>query len=62
MEESRKPRPSPFTIWFGSFDLWVELQILPGLESGELDSDMIDVVVALRAWEAGGIWDVAHAR
>lgn len=63
MEDARKPRPSPFTAWFGSLDVWVELQILPGVESGALDpDDMIFIVAVLRAWEAGGAWDVAHAR
>lgn len=53
IEEARKSRPSPFTIWFGSFDAWVEREVLPGIESGALDGeDMIVIVAALRAWEA----------
>lgn len=63
IEDAQKPRPSPFTVWFGSFDAWVELEILPGIESGALDgADMIVIVAALRAWECGGAWDTAHAR
>ena len=63
IEEGRKPRPSPFTVWFGSFDAWVELEILSGIESGALEgADMIVVVAALRAWSDGGAWDVVHAR
>lgn len=63
MEDARKPRPSPFTVWFGSFDAWVELEILPGIESGALDgADMIVIVAALRAWECGGVWALAYAR
>lgn len=54
------PKRSPFAIWYGSFDAWVEKEILPGIESGELDRcDMIVVVAALRAWETDGTWEVA---
>lgn len=63
IEDARKPRPSPFTLWFGSFDAWVELEVLPGIESGALDgADMIVIVAALRGWSDGGAWDTAHAR
>jgi hypothetical protein len=62
MEDAVKPRPSPFTVWFGSFDAWVENDILPGIESGVLDRDIIDVVAALRAWETDGTWEQAYAR
>ncbi|RJG57697.1 hypothetical protein D0Z70_00255 [Sphingobium terrigena] len=52
IEEGRKPRPSPIVLWYGSFDAWVENQILPGIESGALDQhDMIVIVAALRGWE-----------
>lgn len=60
LEAGEKPRPSPFVKWYGSFDAWVESQILPGIESGVLDgADIIVVVAALRSWEASGAWDVA---
>jgi hypothetical protein len=62
IEEVRKPRQSPFAIWFGSFDAWVESDILPALESGALDRDIIDVVAALRGWETDGTWEQAYAR
>ena len=40
-------------ILFGSFDAWVEREVLPGM----LDRrDMVAVVAALRAWEADGTW------
>lgn len=46
---------SPITILYGSFDLFVDLAVLPGIESGELSRlDMIAVVAALRAWEETG--------
>jgi len=58
IEEAEKPRPSPFTLLFGSFDAWVERDVLPGIESGTLDrADMIAVVAALRAWETEGVWN-----
>jgi len=63
LEMREKPKPSPFTIWFGSFDAWVELHVLPDIESGALDrADMIVVVAALRAWETDGTWEQARAR
>jgi hypothetical protein len=37
LETGAKPRPSPIAIWFGSFDAWVEKEILPGIESGLSD-------------------------
>lgn len=62
LETGAKPRPSPFTLWFGSFDAWVEKEVLPGIESGALDDQFIFIVASLRAWEADGLWDVPHAR
>lgn len=58
LEDARKPRPSPFTVWYGSFDAWVEREVLPGIESGALDaSGMIVIVACLRRWEEAGTWD-----
>lgn len=55
IERAEMPRPSPFVLAYGSFDLFVEQQILPGIESGALDrDDMIDIVAALRGWEERG--------
>lgn len=63
MEQAGKPRPSPIALWYGSFDAWVEQAVLPGIESGALEpDDMIDLVSALKAWEADGAWGTAHAR
>ncbi|TXG98886.1 MAG: hypothetical protein E6R08_03560 [Nevskiaceae bacterium] len=63
IEEAEKPRPSPFTLLFGSFDAWVEREVLPGIQSGALDQrDMVAVVAALRAWERDGTWEQAYAR
>lgn len=57
IERASMPRPSPFVIAFGSFDAWVERQVLPGIEAGLLDrADMIEIVAALRAWELAGVW------
>lgn len=63
LEKREKPRPSPFTILYGSFDAWVEQEVLPGIESGALhERDMIEVIACLRAWEDGGVWVLAYAR
>lgn len=57
MEREGKPRPSPFVVMFGSFDLFVEMMVLPEIEVGALDrDDMVDVVAALRVWEEDGTW------
>lgn len=62
LEDAEKPRPSPFVLLFGSFDAWVEQEVLPGIESGALDHrDMVSVVNSLRAWEANGTWGQAYA-
>jgi hypothetical protein len=58
LEDAEKPRPSPFAVLFGSFDAWIEREVLPGVESGALNErDMIGVVAALRRWEQDGTWD-----
>ena len=63
LENAAKPTPSPIVLFYGSFDLFVEVAILPGIESGALDrADMIDIVAALRAWEGDGTWTRASAR
>jgi hypothetical protein len=49
------------TRWYGSFDAWVEKEILPNLESGTLDHDFIIVVAALRRWDEDGTLDRANA-
>lgn len=57
LETGAKPRPSPFTLWFGSFDAWVEKEVLPGIESGALEADdLIVIVAALRSWEITGVF------
>jgi hypothetical protein len=62
IERAALPKPSPFTTAFGSFDTWVERQVLPGIETGLLDrDDMIEVVAALRNWEQDGTWQRAFA-
>lgn len=60
IERAALPKPSPFTLTYGSFDQFVEQQVLPGIEAGLLDrADMIDVISALRAWESSGVWERA---
>jgi hypothetical protein len=60
IERAAMPRPSPFVLAYGSFDQFVEQQILPGIEAGALHpEDIIEVVAALRSWEASGVWQRA---
>ena len=60
IERAALPKPSPFTLTYGSFDQFVESEVLPGIEAGLLDrADMIDVVSALRSWELDGTWERA---
>lgn len=63
LEHAAKARPSPFVVIYGSFNLFVEVAILPGIESGALDgTDMIEIVAALRGWEADGTWEREQRR
>lgn len=60
LEDAGKPKPSLIAIWYGSFDAWVERDVLPGVQSGALAAnDMVDVVAALRSWEQDGTWQRA---
>lgn len=44
--------------WYGSFDNFLNEAILPGYLDGSLDqTDILDVVAALRAWEVDGTWN-----
>lgn len=62
LEDTGKPRPSPLTVLYGSFDAWVEREVLPGVESGALAADdMVDLVACLRRWETDGTWGQAYA-
>ena len=57
IERAAMPRPSPFELVYGSFDQFVEHEVLPGIEAGALDhDDMVDLIAALRAWESDGVW------
>lgn len=61
IERAAMSQPSPFTVAYGSFDQFVEQQILPGIEAGTLDrEDMVEVVAALRGWELDGTWQRAE--
>lgn len=60
IERAAMPRPSPFVAAYGSFDAFVEREVLPDIEARLLDrEDMIDVVAALRTWEQDGTWQRA---
>ena len=63
IEKADRTKPSPFVLWFGSFDAFVEKHVLPDMERGALDrADMIVIVAALRSWELDGTWSRVHAR
>lgn len=58
LERANQPRPSPFTIHFGSIDEWVDRHVIPDIQSGKVcRRDMIDVVAAVRRWEDEGLFD-----
>lgn len=62
LERAAMARPSPFTIWFGSIDVFINVCVIPEIAEGKLDAlDMVDIVAVLRRWEADGTWDRAHA-
>ena len=62
LEDADKPHPSPFVVLYGSFDAWVEQDVLPGVESGALAADdMVELVACLRRWEHDGTWGQAYA-
>lgn len=46
LENTAMPTPSPFVQWFGSFDAWVESEVLPGVEGGTLAAEDMVAVVA----------------
>ena len=61
LEQAGKPRPSPFVIFYGSFDAFADT-VLPGYLDGTYDKgDMIAVIAALRNWETDGTWQQAYA-
>lgn len=66
LEQAGKPRPSPFTVWFGSIDLYVERYVMPDIQAGLVDCEYLELVFAIRRWENDGhyaawglerIWD-----
>lgn len=61
LEKARKPRPSPFVIFYGSWDTFVD-RVYAEVNAGTLDAEFLDVVEALRAWDALGVWAMAYAR
>lgn len=61
LEKARKPRPSPIVIFYGSWDAFVD-GAYAGVSAGTLDPEFLDVVDALRTWDALGVWAVAQGR
>jgi hypothetical protein len=63
LEIAAQPRPSPFVLWFGSFDNFVVGVVMPGIRSGAFDErDMLDIIEAFRRWEEDGTWDLTFAQ
>ena len=59
LEKVCQPRSSPFTIWFGSIENFVDTIIIPAIQSELVDKgDMVDIVAAIRSWEADGAYDL----
>lgn len=61
LEKARKPRPSPIVIYYGSWDAFVD-SAYAAVSAGTMDPDFLEVVDALRAWDAIGAWAAAIAR
>jgi hypothetical protein len=61
LEKSRKPRPSPIVILYGAWDPFVD-QVYAAVNAGTLDTDFLDILDILHAWDAGGVWALAYAR
>lgn len=62
LERAAMARPSPFAIWFGSIDLFIDGYVIPEIEAGNLDAmDMVDIVAVLRLWETDGTWNRAYS-
>ncbi len=61
LEKSRKPRPSPFVIAYGSFEAFVD-ETYAEIRAGKLDqNEMLCIIEALRSWEVRGVWAIAYA-
>jgi len=55
LEKASNPRPSPFSVWFGSIDVLVDTFIIPGIQNRLFDGrEMADLVGAIRSWEDDG--------
>jgi hypothetical protein len=55
LEVAGRLRPTPFAVWFGSVDAFVDRVIMRGTKAGQLCAvEMADVVAALRSWESDG--------
>lgn len=61
LEKGAKPRPSPFVVFYGTFDAFVDEAYAEAVE-GRLCKEFLDVIDILRAWEDGGVWVLAYAR
>jgi len=61
LEKAGKPKPSPIVIAYGSFEAFVDLTYAE-IRAGKLDqTDMLEIIESLRAWEVSGVWVMAYA-
>ena len=45
LERAATTYPSPFVIWFGAIDLFVDVYVVPKIKAGSLEAlDMVDIV------------------
>lgn len=61
LEKADKPKPSPFTLLYGSFDAFVD-EGYAEVNAGKLDKEFLAILDILRGWETGGVWVLAYAR
>ena len=61
IEKGRKPHPSPFVIFYASFDAFAD-STYAEVEAGKLDRQFLHILDAMRGWDEGGVWAVAYAR
>ena len=55
LEVAGKPRPTPFSIMYGSLDGFIDRVVMPGIAAGLLSvPEMVDIVAALRSWHTDG--------
>ena len=61
LEKARRPQRSPIVIAYGSFEAFT-VEAYAEIWAGKLDQiEMLEIIEALRGWEAKGVWMMAYA-